>query len=129
MPTHEQMVSAVNAYFNGFEQQDAEMIAALFAEHGSVEDPVGSPRVQGQTAIGEFYQRAMSMNFTLVLDGPVRTAANYAAFPFSIHMNTPKGRRKIDVIDLFQFNDEGRIIEMRAFWGPQNNRRVDDQAD
>jgi len=129
MPTHEQMVFAINTYFKGFEHQDAGMIAALFAENGSVEDPVGSARVQGQAAIGEFYQRAIGMNFTLVLDGPVRTAANYAAFPFSIHMNMPKGRRKIDVIDLFQFNDEGQIIEMRAFWSPQNKRRIDDHSD
>jgi len=129
MPTHEQMVSIVNAYVDGFAHKDAEAIAALFAEDGSAEDPVGSPPVQGKSAIREFYARAMDMGLTLVLEGPVRTVVNYAAFPFSIHMDTPKGHRRIDVIDLFQFNDEGKIVEMRAFWGPQNNRRVEGRTD
>jgi len=129
MPTHEQMVLAVNTYVDGFEHQDAETITALFAEEGSVEDPVGSPLVRGKTAIREFYANAVNMGITLVLEGPVRTVASYAAFPFSIHMTTPKGRRRIDVIDLFRFNDEGKIVEMRAFWGAQNNRRVEDRTD
>jgi len=129
MPTHEQMVAIVNAYVDGFAHKDAEMIAALFAEDGSAEDPVGSPPVQGKPALREFYARAMTMGITLTLEGPVRTVAHYAAFPFSIHMNTPKGHRRIDVIDLFRFNDAGKIVEMRAFWGPQNNRRVEEQTD
>jgi len=129
MPTHEQMVSIVNAYVDGFEHKDAEAIAELFAEDGSAEDPVGSPLVQGKTAIREFYARAMDMGLTLTLEGPVRTVANYAAFPFSIHMSTAKGHRRIDVIDLFRFNDEGRIVEMRAFWGPQNSLRVENHSD
>jgi len=125
MPTHEQMVATVNAYVDGFAHKNAEMIAALFAENGSAEDPVGSPLVRGKPAILEFYAKAMTMGITLVLEGPVRTVANYAAFPFSIHMQTPKGNRRIDVIDLFRFNEAGKIVEMRAFWGPENNRRAD----
>lgn len=26
----------------------------------------------------------------------------------------------IEAIDVFRFDAEGRIIEMRAYWGPQN---------
>jgi len=129
MPSYEHMLSVVNTYIDSFKQQDAGAIAALFAEDGSVEDPVGSPRVEGKAAIHEFYQRAMGMGLTLVLEGPVRSVADYATFPFSIHINTPKTRRRIDVIDLFRFNEAGKIIEMRAFWGPQNNRQVEDHVD
>jgi len=26
----------------------------------------------------------------------------------------------IEVIDTFRLNDEGKIVEMRAYWGPEN---------
>lgn len=26
----------------------------------------------------------------------------------------------IDVIDVFKFNAEGKVVSMRAFWGPEN---------
>ncbi|HBQ39884.1 MAG TPA: Nuclear transport factor 2, partial [Halieaceae bacterium] len=28
-----------------------------------------------------------------------------------------------DVIDVFEFNDEGKISSMKAYWGPDNLRK------
>jgi len=124
MPTHEHMLATANSYIDGFAQHNVAAIIELFADNATVEDPVGSTQVTGQAAIRNFYEHAMSMRLTLTLEGPVRIVADYAAFPFSIHLTTSNGKRRIDAIDIFRFNKDGKIIEMRAFWGPQNNHQI-----
>jgi steroid Delta-isomerase len=49
----------------------------------------------------------------------VRAGANYAAFAFAALMD-PTGQKRIEVIDTFRFDDQGKVVEMRAFWGPGN---------
>jgi steroid delta-isomerase len=38
------------------------------------------------------------------------------AFPFRVVM----GEMKIEIIDVFTFNDDGKVINMKAYWGPDN---------
>ena len=61
----------------------------------------------------------MARGAKLRLEGTVRAGANYAAFAFSALMD-PSGEKRIEVIDTFRFNDQGKVVEMRAFWGPGN---------
>jgi len=63
---------------------------------------------------------AVQTGAKLTLSGPVRTAANSAAFAFSVHVAAAEPPRRIDVIDTFTFNSNGQIGAMRAFWGPEN---------
>jgi steroid delta-isomerase len=30
----------------------------------------------------------------------------------------------MDIIDVFKFNEEGKVISMRAFWGAENMRKA-----
>ena len=129
---HDIMVAAVKAYVAGFNAKDAESIAALFADDASVIDPVGTNPKTGKAAIAEFYKMSVSNGATLALDGPIRTAANSAAFSFrvtvggtgfenkAVDVDIPAGPMTIDVIDMFEFNDAGKITTMRAYWGPSN---------
>jgi len=70
----------------------------------------------------------------LAQKGQTRIAENMAAFAFEVTVGgagmtdvdteikvelTP-GSMTIHVIDTFAFNDDGKISEMRAFWGPSN---------
>lgn len=119
MPTHEEMVRVVERYVEAFDNEDPDMVVALFAADATVEDPVGMPAHHGADAIRAFYTRSMTSSPKLTLDGPVRTAGNFAAFPFTVRLNYG-GEKKIDVIDTFRFNDKGEIAEMRAFFSPQN---------
>jgi len=120
MPSHEQIVSTINAYVAAFAQHDTDAIVRLYAEEATVEDPVGTPLHRGLVAIRAFYAAAVATGATLTLEGPVRSAGNSAAFPFSVHVPMAGAAHRIDVIDTFTFNDAGKIVEMRAFWGPQN---------
>ncbi|WP_380878105.1 hypothetical protein ACFB49_15550 [Sphingomonas sp. DBB INV C78] len=119
MPSHEQMVAAVNGYVAAFDKGDPAAVAALFAPDATVEDPVGTDAHKGHDAILAFYTMSMQTGAKLKLEGPVRTATNYAAFAFSVSFGHSADAR-VDVIDTFKFNDEGKVVEMRAYFGPNN---------
>lgn len=119
MPTEEQMIRAVHDYVAAFDKNDPELAVALYAENGTVEDPVGAPIISGRAAIRDFYTQVMTRGAKLRLEGAVRAGANYAAFAFSALMD-PSGEKRIEVIDTFRFDDQGKVVEMRAFWGPGN---------
>jgi steroid delta-isomerase len=120
MPSAEAMIAAVHAYVDAFACGDAGAAAALFADDASVEDPVGTPQRVGKAAITDFYRSAMETGAKLELTGPVRTAADYAAFAFEVTLDWRGQRQRIDVIDIFRFDGDGKISEMRAFFGSHN---------
>lgn len=120
MPDPAKMTAAVHAYVDAFAKGDPSLVAALFAEDATVEDPIGSPIHHGRAAIHGFYAESMKTGAKLTLEGPVRVAGDYAAFAFSVHLHFAGSDKRIDVIDTFRFNDANEVIEMRAFWGPAN---------
>lgn len=120
MPSAEAMIAAVHAYVEAFARGDADMAAALFADDASVEDPIGTPLKVGKAAIADFYRASIATGAKLTLTGPVRTAADHAAFAFEVALDWQGQRQRIDVIDIFRFGGDGKIAEMRAFFGPHN---------
>lgn len=118
--TPEHLVATVNAYVAAFAAKNPQGVADLFAEDATVEDPVGSPAHNGKDAILAFYTQSMATGAKLELNGPVRVALPYAAFAFSVHLHWEGKDQRVDVIDTFKFNDDGKVIEMRAYFGPTN---------
>lgn len=112
---HEHMSDVVRRYVAAFEQQDLDAIVDLYAADGTVEDPVGSDVVRGSAAIREFYSQALATGARLRLDGSICSAGNVAAFPFSIGLDAD-GTRRLHIIDVFEFDADGKIAEMRAIW-------------
>lgn len=120
MTSPEQMTATVHAYIDAFEKGDPELAVALYAPDAVIEDPVGSPLKRGHGAIREFYQMSMATGAKLILDGPVRIAANHAAFAFHVCLHLDGRDMEIHVIDTFAFDADGKVKEMRAFFGPGN---------
>lgn len=120
MPTVEQMTAAVHAYVEGFEKGDVEIIMALFADDATVEDPLGTPLRIGHPPIREFYTGSIAAGAKLVLEGPIRIAGNTVAFPFSARLSMNGNDMRVDVIDTFKFNEDGKVVEMKAYFGPDN---------
>jgi steroid delta-isomerase len=120
MPAHDQMVATVHAYVDAFDREDIDAIVRLFAPNATVEDPIGTPVHRGTKAIRAFYAMPISMHAKLTLEGPVRTVDGIAAFPFSVTVPIEGARRRIDVIDTFSFDENGMVLEMHAYWGPEN---------
>lgn len=114
------MEAAVHEYVAAFDAGSPERVAALFSDDASVEDPVGTEPKVGQAAILEFYAASMQTGAKLKLEGPIRVCGPYAAFAFSVLLNLGGKDMRVDVIDTFKFNDDGKVVEMRAYFGPTN---------
>ncbi len=113
---HKDKLAAVENYITAFEQADIEIIRTLYADDAVVEDPVGSEPHVGIDAILGFYKNALDSGAKLSLTGAPRGAGNAVAFPFECRL----GEMSIQIIDVFEFDDAGKIKNMRAYWGPEN---------
>jgi steroid delta-isomerase len=109
-------IAVVEKYMQAFAKNDLDLIKEIYADDATVEDPVGSEAHRGITAILEFYRQGMATGAKLELTGPPRCAGNAVAFPFCC---TASGM-KIQVIDVFEFNPGGKVVSMKAYWGPEN---------
>lgn len=119
-PRESRMRSVMQAYIDGFNSALGESLAALFADHARIEDPVGGAViVEGRAAIDEFYRRAVEVVDRLELVAPIRTSqSNFAAMAFDIHLRFDGKPTCIRAIDVMEFDDTGKIIGMKAFHGP-----------
>ncbi|MFK7840749.1 MAG: nuclear transport factor 2 family protein [Sphingorhabdus sp.] len=118
--TTEDKIKAVETYIGSFSTADVEAIVGLYADDATVEDPVGTPIKEGIDAIRDFYTGAVANGAQLELMGAPRCAGDCVAFPFAANVNMGDKKAHVEIIDTFRFNDDGKVIEMRAFWGPEN---------
>ncbi len=116
----DEMIETVHRYIEAVSAHDVGTIKKLYADSATVEDPVGTDAHVGMEAIVAFYQQSASVEVELELTGPVRCAGNAAVFPFFATTNIGGKKMRIDIIDVFEFNDAGLIQSMRAYWGPEN---------
>lgn len=116
----ELMQRAVEAYISNYNDGHVERIVALFTPDAVIEDPVGTSPKIGHRDIRELFSSGIAARASLKLDGPVRVAAGYAAFPLHVTLECNALVTRIDVIDIFKFNQSGRIVEMRAIFGAKN---------
>jgi steroid Delta-isomerase len=114
------MVAAVEAYIGSYNRADLDGVCAVFADDAVVEDPVGTPPRLGQAALREFFAVGIAAGARLILDGPVRCAADHAAFAFHVDIQWDGHATRIDVIDVFSFDADGRVARMTAYFGPAN---------
>jgi steroid delta-isomerase len=101
---------------------DAGAIAALYADDAALEDPIGAPLQRGREAILRWYQ-ASAGKVRLELTGPIRVAGGEAAFPLLGTIGTAEDPSYLDIIDVMEFDEQGRITRMRAFWSADAIRK------
>lgn len=111
-----QKTAVVDKYIEAFEKCSLDLIREIYADAATVEDPVGTDAHEGIDAILGFYKGGFDAGAKLSLLGKPRCAGNCVAFPFQV----VAGGMKIEVIDVFEFNDEGKVVSMRAYWGAEN---------
>ena len=56
------------------------------------------------------------------ITGPICVAANQCAFPLVAELTMGEQVQYLDAVDVLQFNDEGKIVSMRAFCNPEEMR-------
>lgn len=117
---HQEMVHVVDAYIAAIAASDVEAMLDLFAADATVEDPVGSEPHKGLEAIRNFYTHAMQIVTRLELDGPVRTVNGVAAFALNVLLTRQSPPMRVAVIELFRFNEAGKIASMQAYFNEAN---------
>ena len=123
MPTPEHMTEIVNRYLGAINAGNMEAVMSIYADNAKVEDPVGTEPKTGADIL-PFYQRAFAGGAKVDLTGPPRVSARAAAFPFHAEIKSVDGAvTHIDVIDIFEFDDDGKVVKMTAHFGPGNVTR------
>ncbi len=112
------MKATMQAYIDLFNRADPAGIADLYADNATVEDPVGSPLKNGKAEIAAFYQMAVATGARLELAAPIRAShGNASAMAFNVRLNMPQGKAHIQVIDVFTYDEAGKVSSMKAYWG------------
>lgn len=114
---------AILRYFACFAEGDVEGIVALFAADAFIEDPVGTPRVQGRDALRAFYRAGLEQTggIRMEAEGAVRVAGDVgacAALGYCENANPPF---YFETLDVMTFDADGKIASMLAYWGPDNH--------
>jgi steroid delta-isomerase len=109
-------IAMVHRYVEAFDKADLDIIRDIYASDARVEDPVGTEAHQGIDAVCAFYENALTAGAKLELTGEPRCAGNAVAFPF----RAVAPGMNVEIIDVFEFNDDGKVNSMRAYWGPDN---------
>jgi steroid delta-isomerase len=116
----QQLPQAVQDYFAAVKAMDAAAFAAIFAEDGVLEDPVGTPPNTSQAAIQQFFT-GITAAFSAVelVPDDIYLAGPSMAIKWTGHATAKNGKQAtfagIDVIDL---DAAGKIQCVRAFWDP-----------
>lgn len=117
-PTSEQTEAVIEEVFAGLAAFDVQRVVNHFAPDAVVEDPVGTPPIQGKEAIAA-YLGTFPVLFSEVklysLDVKVR--GQEAAVKWRLRFKTKAGNVFfLDGIGIFKFNEEGKITSEREFF-------------
>ncbi|CDQ40564.1 MULTISPECIES: steroid Delta-isomerase [Virgibacillus] len=125
MLTEAEMKANMQRYLDGFNKNDPEKVISLFAADAQVEDPVGSEKLIGKGSLADFFRQSVASVKQLKLEAPIRGShGNSAAMAFSIHVEKEGIKTIIHCIDVMTFNDAGKIIDMKAYWGPEDAQQL-----
>ncbi|RDI54394.1 nuclear transport factor 2 family protein [Nocardia mexicana] len=115
----QQIREAVERYVQLVETGPTAEILALYAPDAVVEDPIGSDPRRGHAAIGELYDALAQVQRKTELH-TLRINGNHAAVSFTLVTEAGGSRMTLSPIDVMEFDDDGRITGMRAYWGPDD---------
>ena len=121
MPDASQIRAVYDRYIELASKGDVEGVVDLYAEDGTIEDPIGAPPHRGRDAIRKFYQGAAG-SFVIERTGPTRVAGLEAATPFIVWLGPVGQRNALDVISTMTFDEDGKIRAMRAYWSIEDLR-------
>lgn len=123
MPDAAHIRATIQRYFDCFATGDVQAIIDLFAEDAYIEDPVGTPRIQGHDALRAFYQAGQQHTggITLRAEGSVRIAGNVGACAALGYCEKANPPFYFETLDVMTFDADGKIASMLAYWGPDNH--------
>jgi steroid Delta-isomerase len=116
--TPEQTEAILEDVFTKFAAFDAQGAASHFAADGTVEDPVGTPAIQGTQAIIAYLETFPTLFNEIKLHSlDVTVCGQEAAVKWRLRFKTKTGNVFfLDGVGIFRFNAEGKIQSEREFF-------------
>ena len=116
--TQAEIEAAVEEYFASIGSLDVQRFVNNFAPDGTLEDPVGTPSLQGTQAIAAYFG-AIIAPFSDIKPyvQEVVVSGQEAAVNWKLRLKTTAG--KVIIIDgmgVFKFNQQGKLQSVREFW-------------
>jgi len=124
MPSAEDIQLTYQQYVAAWSRHDIDAVTALFAPDAVVHDPVDGPALKGIDAIREFFNGAVAAVRSLTLSGTVHISEDcrHAAARVDAEVDLGSGVQVMEALDVWTFDDDGRIATMNAYYGPTNLR-------
>ncbi len=122
MISPERVRVVVDAYVEAYRRNDKQACLDLFAAGAEWHDPVGEPPHVGHVGVSAFWEQARTMADVIELvPSDVIVCANQAAMVFEIHVTVgaadgSSSTMVMDAVDVFVLDDDGLIVELRAYW-------------
>ena len=116
----DQVLAIVDRYIAAFNTRDREGYLSLFADGATVEDPLGSPPIQGVDRVGAFFDTATaSGGLHLELEpNSVRISGKNVAFRFQLELAAGTSRFATKVVDVLALDADVKIVALVAYWHP-----------
>jgi len=130
--TPEQVRAGLETYIRAWATKDKDLLLSIFAEDGVLEDPVGTPPFTGHQNIGRFWDFAWadtSRRVTPVLE-EIRACGDQGILRFTMQVRVPDQNAGLDlsIIEHAQFNSEGKLCHLRAFWDENSVKQPEGMA-
>lgn len=124
MPTRAEIERIVDRYAECLTKGDAEGAHALFRGDAVVRDPADRAPIAGEDGLRSLFGQAAASVIAMHRIGAVRVLEDgtEGAAAFEVHLEMNGARLLLDSIDVFRFDERGRIESMIAYWGPENVR-------
>ncbi|WP_047889813.1 nuclear transport factor 2 family protein [Rhodococcus sp. ARP2] len=116
MPDRAEIVSAVEDYVKCLGSHDVDGLVALFAPDAVQHEPLGGRTYRGIEEIREFDTANAQVDFTVSLLGPISVTGKYAAMQLRVQR---VGMADFAASDLFEFDENGKIISLSVVLDPQ----------
>ena len=116
----ENISKAIKEYFAAIRAMNCDAWVATFAPDATSYDPVGAPPTVGHDAHRQVFNAiAGAFDKVGITEDHVFIAGNGAAVKWTGRGTGKNGRDvKFEGIDIFEFNEAGKIQTVRAYWNP-----------
>lgn len=110
----------IKEYFAALRAMDEKAWVNTFAADAVSYDPVGTPPIEGHDKLAEFFQTITAAFKEVGLtENDVFIAGNGAAVKWTGRGTSKAGKDvKFEGIDVFEFNETGKIRTLHAYWNP-----------
>ncbi|HKO60637.1 MAG TPA: nuclear transport factor 2 family protein [Pyrinomonadaceae bacterium] len=118
--TADVIAKTIKEYFAALRAMDEKRWVNTFAADAVSYDPVGTPAMEGHEKLAEFFQTiTAAFNEVGLTENDVFIADASAAVKWTGRGTSRAGKDvKFEGIDVFEFNEAGKIQTLRAYWNP-----------